>query len=494
MRKWQIRLKKRHACAPIPSASLPLMSIRHLLCVAALSAGALSQAADSFPPLKSPGDTTQRGAALQRTMTLLHTAAIEKRNPVRILFYGQSITEQDWWKLVKNDLKQRFPLATLEIENRAIGGHSSERLCKTAEADLYPFYPDLVIFHVYGAHDHYEEIIRRIRERTTAEVLIQTDHMSAKDPMDEVTDPSKLAPAQWNPWMNYSFLPAAAKKYGCELLPLRDIWKQYLRDNNLEPRALLKDDVHLNDHGCFLMAEIVKTALVYKEDVKDDRWRGMVRDIPVSGATWKGDRLTLEFEGNRVDGVFGGSGKGGGTGGRMKIDGKPPEEIRQITTFTRTSGYNKSSWPCLLRVQRGPALLMDEEWTVTLANASDDYKSFLFSLTGSKTGPDGIGNARKKFVSKSGRIVIEPDDWNLQSCRQVFGRKLDDGFRITWKSVPQWNALPLTRGTFVQGLSNGKHTIELNGESLKNSGLTALRIFRPPFPQTEDPAADVSGK
>ena len=118
----------------------------------------------------------------------------------------------------------------------------------------------------------------------------------------------------------------------------------------------------------------------------------------------------------------------------------------------------------------------------------------MFSLTGSKTGPDGLGSAEGKFVSKSGRIVIEPGDWNLQSSRKVFARRLDDGFRITWKSVPQWESLPLVRGTFFQGLNNGKHTLELSGAALHGSGLTALRIYRPPFPQTEDPAADVSGK
>ena len=452
-------------------------------------------AAESYPRLKPGGDPSQRGTALQRTMTLLQSSAIEKKNTVRILFYGQSITEQAWWLQVRQDLQKRFPLATLEIENRAIGGHSSQLLCRTAEADLYPFYPDLVIFHVYGAHDRYEDIIRRIRERTTAEVLIQSDHPGAKDSLDEVTDPGKLTTEQWNPWMNYVFLPATAKKYGCEFLPQRDLWKQYLRENKLEPRALLKDDVHLNDHGCFLMAEIVKTALVFQKANNDEAWRGLVKELPLTSASWKDAKLKVEFEGNRVDGVFGGAATGGASGeGIMKIDGKAPEEIRQIYAFTRTTAWPGSNWPCLLRVQRGPAQLKDEEWTVTLAHASDDYRSFLFSLTGSKTGPDGIGSAGKKFVSKSGRIVIEPEDWNLQYCRKVHGRKLDDGFRITWKSVPQWNALPLVRGTFVQGLNNGKHTIELSGRALENSGLSSLRIYRPPFPQTEDPAADVSGK
>ncbi len=454
-----------------------------------------SFAAGAFPPLNSPPGTSGRGAALHRTMSLLESSAVEKKNTVRILFYGQSITEQSWWEQVKADLVKRYPLAKLEIENRAIGGHSSQLLCKTAEADLYPFYPDLVIFHVYGAHDRYEDIIRRLRERTTSEVLIQTDHMAAKDAMDEITDPGKLAPAQWNPWMNYSFLPATAKKYGCELLPQRDLWKQYLRENKLEPRVLLKDDVHLNDHGCFLMAEIVKTALVALPPGGDAEKKS-VSDINLTAASWNDGKLKMEFEGNRVDGVFGGARTAGesATDAVLKIDGKDPRDIRQLYTFTRTSGYSGTNWPCLLRVQRGPAQLLEEEWTVTLANASDDYKSFIFSVTGSKTGPDGLGNAEKKFVSKSGRIVIEPGDWNLQSSRKVFARRLDDGFRITWKSIPQWETLPLLRGTFFQGLSNGKHTLELSGAALQGSGLTALRIYRPPFPQTEDPAADVSGK
>ena len=450
-------------------------------------------AAGEYPPFKSPGDAGTRGAAIQRTMGLLDATAIEKRTAVRVLFYGQSITEQVWWQGVKEDLAKRFPFARLEVENRAIGGHSSQLLVKTAEADLYPFQPDLVIFHVYGAHDKYEDIIRRIRERTTAEVLMATDHVGAKDPLDEPTDAAQLKPDQWNPWMNYSFLPATAKKYGCELLPVRDLWKSYLRENKLEPRALLKDDVHLNDHGNFLMTEIVKSVLLPLPVGPDERAKGMVREHALTAASWQEGRLAFEFEGNRVDAVFGGAVEGDAAGETgLTIDGKAPAEIRQLFTFTRTAGYSGTNWPCLLRVQRGPAQLQDEEWTVTLANASDDYKSFLFSLTGSKTGPDGVGSAGKKFVSKSGRIVIEPDDWNLQFCRKTFGRKLEEGFRITWRSIPQWNPKLAATGTLVQGLANGKHTLVLTGAAMQKAGLTALRVHRPPFPQTEDPAADAS--
>ena len=467
---------------------------RLLLCLTALPLLAAEPAA-KFPPLKSPGDTSTRGAALQRTMSLLNSSAIERRNEVRILFYGQSITEQVWWQAVAEDLKKRFPFARIVAENRAIGGHSSQLLIKTAEADLYPFRPDLVIFHVYGAHDKYEDIIRRIRERTTAEVLMQTDHMAAKDAMDEPTDAAQLKPDKWNPWMNYAFLPATAKKYGCELLPQRDLWKTYLRENKLEPRDLLKDDVHLNDHGNFLMAEIVKTALVKLKTEPTDAAKSMVRDQTLTAASWQDGRLTVAFEGNRVDGIFGGAVTGHDSSETViTIDGKPPGDFRQLYTFTRTVGFAGTSWPCLLRIQRGPAQLQEEDWTITLANASDDYQTFIFSLTGSKTGPDGIGSAGKKFVSKSGRIVIEPDDWNLQFCRKALARRLSDGFQITWKSIPLWNTKLTGDGPLLQGLPNGQHTLVLTGPALQKAGLSALRIYRPPFPQTEDPAADASGQ
>ena len=85
-----------------------------------------------------------------------------------------AILAGDWdrAKQVADDLRRRFPHANLVVENRAIGGFASQLLVKTAETDLYPFYPDLVVFHVYGSHIEYENIIRRIRERTTAEILM----------------------------------------------------------------------------------------------------------------------------------------------------------------------------------------------------------------------------------------------------------------------------------------------------------------------------------
>ena len=63
--------------------------------------------------------------------------------------------------------------------------------------------------------------------------------------------------------MNNSFLPQVAAKYGAELVDQHTAWKSYLRDNGLLPKALLSDNVHLNDQGCYLMSELVKAHLRY---------------------------------------------------------------------------------------------------------------------------------------------------------------------------------------------------------------------------------------
>ena len=87
--------------------------------------GARAAESPSYPPTKFP-DASGFGKNIQRTMRLLATSTAEKQNTVRILFYGQSITEQKWAKLVEEDLRRRFPHANLVVENRALGGFASQ--------------------------------------------------------------------------------------------------------------------------------------------------------------------------------------------------------------------------------------------------------------------------------------------------------------------------------------------------------------------------------
>ena len=463
--------------------------IAKLLFVAAVWCAREMAAAD-FPAPKNAGDPAKLGLNIQRAMTLLATSTPEHRNTVRVLFYGQSITEQDWWKIVADDLKHRFPNANLIIENRALGGYASQLLVKTAETDLYPFYPDLLIFYVYGAHDQYENIIRRTRERTTAEILIQTDHATADDQQNEETDPAKIqiSGKVWNSFMNYKFLPGIVTKYECGMVDQRNLWKQYLKDQNISAPKLLRDGVHLNAHGCYLMAEFAKAYLIHRDDAKLDPMNCATVKTFSAGSpqlAWKDGKLVLEFEGNRIDAVFS---EGSGSAATILIDGKKPSKIPELYGFTRALPKPGSKWPAVANLKSNE-LLQLEDWTLHAKKDAANPKVYSFALSGSLTGPDGEGRSDQKFVSKSGRIVIDPACWDVEFALMLAGVKpAPEEFSASWKVVLHFVdevTAPLLKDksienvvTLAQGLANGKHTIEISGGS--GTLISALRVYCPP--------------
>lgn len=447
-------------------------------------------------PLPKLGDTSSWGRNVQRTMRLLATSTPQKRNTVRILFYGQSITEQKWWKAVADDLRARFPNANLVIENRALGGFASQMLVKTAETDLYPFYPDLLIFHVYGAHDKYEDIIRRVRERTTAEILQQNDHVTKPGDLTEETDPAKLWPPDgqhWNAFMNHNWLPAVSRRYGTELCDQRSPWKRYLTDNGLQPKQLLIDGVHLNAQGEFVMAQCVKAYLRYDPALGPataDRW---VKTYEVGkDIGWRDGVLRLALEGNRVDVIVDHSCRavpaGAAPPAAVKIDGRRPSEFPELYGFTRTRARPGGKWPPIAPV-KSENRLVPEDWTMEVVKDSHNPKTFHFTLRGSKTGPDGEGRSDTRFVSRSGRIVIEPEDWNVAYALSLAGVKpVPDRFRVTWSVVPHFVDQFVSPGgvdpaietavTLAQGLPNTRHILQIAGDG--KTPIAAIRVYCPP--------------
>ena len=433
-----------------------------------------------YPPPQPLKDESGLGLHIQRTMTLLATSVPKHHNKVRILFYGQSITEQDWSKQVADDLRKRFPNADLEIENRAIGGFASQLLIRPAEHDLYPFYPDLLIFHVYGGNKEYEEIIRNTRSRTTAEVLMQRDHVTKWPP--EVIDEKKDKSMWWDDLMNNHLLPEIAKKYGCALVDIRGHWLDYLKANQLEPKDLLKDDVHLNDHGNYLMAKLIERYLSYRPDLPDDEWKNLVTTYEVDkNRDWKDGKLTLPFDGNRVDVLPEKSpGKAGVVS--IRIDGKKPSEFPGTYCITRPQ---PGPWSPLTvaRIDHETPLKL-EEWTLKITTVHADSSAWDFEVTGSATGADGAGSSATAFTSKSGRVKIDPAAWFHPN-----GAKIPVGYEIKWKVLPMFvdsyeapKMDDVTKDyatTLAQGLPNEKHTLEIISQS-NGAPIEGFRIYRPP--------------
>lgn len=433
-------------------------------------------------PLPAVPDTSGTGRFIQRTMHLLASSTPEKKNTVKILVYGQSISEQDWWLKVKRDLIVRFPDADIIMENKAIGGFSSSLLVKTVEMDVSTFYPDLVLFHVYGDHNNYELIIKTIRCSTAAEIALQTDHYNKKDDFSD-----KMA---------YEIIPALSRKYGCEVIDIRSAWKKYLDVNGYEPSKLLKDGVHLNEQGNFLMAELIKPFLQYKPNYKHDEFQLMTTYKVGTDVFIKGNTLRLPFTGNKVD-IIAAETFSQVSKATVLVDGKKPSSFQGTYFMTRPYSDTNKGWPwtlpAMIRIEH-QAPWINEEWTCTFIEVSPPFNDFTFEISGSKTGKDGLGRASEDFISKSKRVIIKKGDagsggdWHLKRSFQVLKTIVQPGDIIKWKTYSNSTDLYTPKRnqdtsseiitTLFQGIPNKNHVLTVRSTG-KGVPIKEIRVYKP---------------
>jgi len=445
-------------------------------------------------PLPLLRDTTGGGKYITRTMHLLESSSPEKRNTVKILVYGQSISEQEWWLTVKQKLEERYPHANLVMINRAIGGFSSQMLWKTVEMDVTSFYPDLVLFHVYGSHIDYETIIKTIRSRTAAEVVIQTDHITnSSEVSDYDAHQYDLNFSSWENKMSFIFEPGFADKYKCELIKVRKHWIDYLKDNpSFSPGQFLRDGVHLNSNGNALMAAIIEPNLRRNAVYSDPDPLGLVKTF-YAGVDFSlaSDTLIFPFEGNKVE-VIAPDDAAAADSFLVFVDGVPPESFQGVYNYTRPYDKIGGSFPwsmgCWYYLQHTFPWNKEEEWACQILTINQAYDNFTFKVTGSVTGNDGSGSGQQNFVSSSGRVIISKDDWHIKRTHDVTGYTVQPGYTFYWKTypmaqnqvIPSANQVPATENIIplFQGIANTKHVLMLvkKGNRLP---VQALRVFRP---------------
>lgn len=410
--------------------------------------------------------------------------------------YGTSVTRNPWWHDVADFLRETYPHAELEVENLAIGGYSAPVLMRTAEFDLYPYYPDLLIFHVYGGVEggEQEKIIEKVRRTTTSEVLLWTSHFRWPRDLPRDGDPNdptarKLTEADE---ARAAMIREIAEKYGCELAEVRERMRTYLADNNLFPKDTLNDSVHPNKLGNFLIGELIKPALRYDPKFPDDFWRDMVRDVPIDDPSVQhgaDGSLELMFDGNRIDIIAACPNDGESSTAKVLIDGKPPSVFSELYYHARPSNApHDHVRPAINQIGHEKPLIV-EKWTAGILECDPEKNVLRYEVIGSKTGPDGQGDHLKRFVSNSGRVVIEPRMWMV--CWAVKYRKkpLPEDFEVTWEVKPLFNdqyTAPDTQGTtkestvtLVQGLTNGKHTLRLVPHGDEPLAIKGFRVYRP---------------
>ncbi|MFZ2643673.1 MAG: SGNH/GDSL hydrolase family protein [Verrucomicrobiia bacterium] len=420
-------------------------------------------------------------AFIQRTMKALEASTAENPAHVRVLFYGQSITAQRWTEIVQKQLEKRYPTVKFEFRNAAIGGYVSSVLIRTADHDLYPWYPDLLFFHVYGPMDKYEEIVKRVRERTSAEIVIWTSHLNivSKDKPDQINTSHDDRAV---------LIRAVAPKYDCMLIDLREKWRRHLAANGIAVKDMLSDTVHLNPKGLDLYAKLIGEELVRAPKLGDNPTAaGTITTFAAGGpevTRGPGGQLTLRFTGNRALAVSDGKGVAGAKA-TVLLDGKPLDGMKELWAISRPSVGPAKIWMPAINNIAFEQPLVEEDWTLTcLPDSTPDGKKIHFKVQGSVTGEDGEGWNKERFVSRSRRVVIEPSDWQIGWTLGYKKATLPEGFKVTWRSYPLFARVyePAPAGTrtlLVQGCTNRSHTLTLipEGGSL---GIGSFVVHAPP--------------
>ena len=443
------------------------MTYTHLVAVLTLvSATTAKVYADT--PRQNP-----TAAHIQRTWKTLSESTAEKPAAVRILFYGQSITAQAWTQTVIQQLKAQYPTVQFDSANLAIGGYSSESLIRTADHDLYPWYPDLLFFHVYGPIDKYEDIIRQVREKTSAEVVLWSSHLSnkpdEKNPNDERGEK----------------IEAIAKKYNCMFINLREKWRKHLVTNNINYTNLLSDSIHLRPEGCALYAQLISEELGRNPALGDNPTQsGTITFVPFSAAKKTATGYELAFEGNHVVAVSDGTGNTN-VAATILLDQKPPADDVSMWAVSRPSNNPKNWMPAINNIAFTKPLV-EENWTLTcLADSATNASPVHFKVDGSVTGFAGEGWNTNRFVSPTGRVIIEPSDWRLPWALSYVKMALPNDFQVTWKTYPLFAAryTPQAHGKttrLLQGCANGRHVLTLVcAQPTEPLGIQGFWIYKP---------------
>ena len=216
---------------------------------------------------------------------------------MRILVYGQSNSEQPWWKLVRGWLEAQYPRGHLVMEEHARGGCSAQCLIgrepwfldsqtrNRVPEDVFAWKPDLIIFSVYGRHDDFETLVHGFKSGCSAfadhevatarcrssdgypdyrpaELLLQSYYRD-----DDRPDPGPL-PAlppipegRYDAWMATVWMPGVARKYDAVWQPLWEQWGDYLNAHHLRAADLLPDGENLTEAGNTLIARLVERFL-----------------------------------------------------------------------------------------------------------------------------------------------------------------------------------------------------------------------------------------
>jgi hypothetical protein len=335
-----------------------------------------------------------------------------------------------------------------------------------------PDQPDLVITYTNGKPADLEKLIVELRTHTTADIIVPSLHWRERD--QPLWGQSENATDQ-----DIAAVREVCRKYDVEFVENRRDWAEYLTANNLPITALLKDAVHQSNYGAQIINTNILAHVRKPEKFSYDPAARERRIQPV-----KGDDGSFEaaFTGNRID-LIGKKSPAGGTF-RVLIDGKPADQTAAfLMSYVQPDKNNAAEGKGANPRDQSPhgitlgTGVIPQSWTLVMTSDSGD-----FELTGSRTGPDGRGNAFQPFTSTSGQILIEPDLWRRAERNRTGDRFSFAVHRSVLEDV-SFQGEPGARFSVrvAQVLANTAHTLKLVPITPGEAVIDALDVFEPPM-------------
>jgi len=186
---------------------------------------------------------------------------------VNLLFFGQSNIEDNaagaYTREIWNDLKRRFPTATINYLNTAKGACEADCMLSGQIAGrIEGKNADLVVLNIWGWEFSYERLIDRIKADSPpyTEILVLNWQVGSFSSADEM---------YWKQYISWYWMPEVCRRRGLGWCDLLTGYIKYLKDNHgglNGYKAVMPDGMHHNAEGSYLMGELIKPYFVLREE------------------------------------------------------------------------------------------------------------------------------------------------------------------------------------------------------------------------------------
>jgi hypothetical protein len=175
----------------------------------------------------------------------------------------------------------------------------------------------------------------------------------------------------------------------------------------------------------------------------------------------------------------------------VTFDERSPRDIDGCYQVTRSSPLKSvPDWPALRRI----TLLHDhtaEDWTATITNITPDQKSADFQVRASAKGDEGNGNSSRNYVSKSGQLSIDGNDWMFEWGYDLKHIPLQVPTEVHWsvqyicggepEVIDRGNGIMQYRYVLAAGFHNGSHIAKLLFPPNELADAVEFRAYKPPL-------------